>query len=145
MARHRVTDSEILAQIPAARAREKHARASEPRAEAARYDPATDMITVELTNGGSIGIPRHQILELRSARTEDVAAVEVSPSGEALHWECLDTDYRVPDLVVALIGAKAWRHALASAAGRVSSPRKRRAARKNGAKGGRPRKKLVHA
>lgn len=74
-----------------------------------------------------------------------MAAVEVSPSGEALHWEGLNADYRVPDLVLALIGPNAWKRALASAAGRVSSPRKRRAARRNGAKGGRPRKKLVRA
>jgi hypothetical protein len=76
---------------------------------------------------------------------EDVEAVEVSPSGEALHWERLDADYRVPELLMALIGPTAWKSELARVAGRVSSPRKRRAAKKNGAKGGRPRKKLARA
>jgi Protein of unknown function (DUF2442) len=145
MARHQVSDAEILAQIPGARAREERARASEPRAEAATYDTATDRIIVELTNGGCFAVPRGTIRELRAAPIEQVAAVEVSPSGEALHWELLDADYRVPDLYLALLGPKGWKRELARVAGRVSTPRKRRAARKNGAKGGRPRSKPAHA
>jgi hypothetical protein len=142
MARREVTDAEIVAQIPAARAREERARASEPRAAAATYDVAADRILVELTNGGSFAVPRRVIRELRNASAHDVAAVEVSPSGEALHWEPLDADYRVPDLYLALLGPKGWRRELARVAGRVSTPQKRRAARKNGARGGRPRKKI---
>ncbi len=145
MAKHRVTDADILAQIPAARARETEARQWEPRAKAARYDRAARRITVDLTNGAHVAIPVERIPELQDAASEDVAAVEVSPSGEALHWERLDADYSVPDLLLVLLGPKAWRSALARAAGRVSTPRKRRAAKRNGAKGGRPRKRPVPA
>jgi hypothetical protein len=141
MARHRVTDAEILAQIPAARARESEARQWEPRATAAVYDAATARIAVDLANGARVAIPVACIPELRGASAADVAAVEVSPSGEGLHWARLDADYSVPDLMLALLGPTAWRSALGRAGGRVSSPRKRRASRRNGTKGGRPRTK----
>jgi Protein of unknown function (DUF2442) len=145
MATYQVTDRDILAQIPAARAREKYARRMEPRAATATYDRFAERINVDLIDGGHFAVPAWRIPELRHAPLEDVEAVEVSPSGEALHWERLNADYRVPALLVALIGPKAWKSELARVAGRVSSPRKRRAAKKNGRKGGRPRKKLLHA
>jgi hypothetical protein len=145
MAKYHVTDRHILAQIPAARARERHARHKEPRAATATYDRVAHRINVELIDGGQFAVPAWRIPELRHAPVEDVEAVEVSPSGEALHWERLNADYRVPELLLALIGPTAWRSELARVAGRVSSPRKRRAAKKNGAKGGRPRKKLMSA
>jgi uncharacterized protein DUF2442 len=143
MAKYHVTDRDILAQIPAARARERYARQREPRALAATYDRATERIHVDLIDGGQFAIPVWRIPELRHASIEDVEAVEVSPSGEALHWERLNADYRVPKLLITLIGPTAWKSELARIAGRVSSPRKRRAAKKNGAKGGRPRKRLA--
>jgi hypothetical protein len=145
MAKYRVTDRDITAQIPAARARERYARHKEPRALAATYDRVSERIHVDLVDGGQFAVPAWRIPELRGARIEDVGAVEVSPSGEALHWERLNADYRVPELLIALIGPTAWKSELARVAGRVSSPRKRRAAKKNGVKGGRPRRKLVRA
>ena len=145
MAKHHVTDRDILAQIPAARARERYARQKEPRALTATYDRVAERIHVDLIDGGQFAVPAWRIPELRHASVEDVKAVEVSPSGEALHWERLDADYRVPELLMALIGPTAWKSELARVAGRVSSPRKRRASKKNGAKGGRPRQKSVRA
>jgi hypothetical protein len=145
MAKYHVTDHDIIAEIPAARARERYARQKEPRAVNATYDRVAERIHVDLIDGGQFALPAWRIPELRHAPLEDVEAVEVSPSGEALHWERLDADYRVPELLMALIGPTAWKSELARVAGRVSSPRKRRAAKKNGAKGGRPRKKLARA
>jgi hypothetical protein len=145
MAKYHVTDRDIRAQIPAARARERYARQKEPRAVSATYDRVAERIHVDLIDGGQFAVPAWRIPELRRAPVEAVEAVEVSPSGEALHWEHLNADYRVPELLMALIGPTAWKSELARVAGRVSSPRKRRAAKRNGAKGGRPRKKLVRA
>jgi hypothetical protein len=145
MAKYQVTDRDILAQIPGARARERYARQKEPRAVTATYDRVAERIHVDLIDGGQFAVPAWRIPELRHAPVEDVEAVEVNPSGEALHWERLNADYRVSELLIALIGPTAWKSELARVAGRVSSPRKRRAAKKNGAKGGRPRKKLARA
>jgi hypothetical protein len=120
MAKHRVTDGEILAQIPAARARESGARQWEPRATVAVYDAATGRVAVDLTNGVRVAIPIACIPELRGASPDDVAAVEVSPLGEGLHWERLGADYSVPDLVLILLGSTAWRSALGRAGDRVA-------------------------
>ena len=136
MARRRVTDVEILAQIPAARARA--ARAAEPRATRAYYDPAWKLVVVELTNGAFFGFPPQLAQGLRGASADALAAVQVSPSGEALHWERPDADLRVPALLQGMFGTKAWMRELGRAGGRVRSKAKAQAARKNGAKGGRP-------
>ena len=50
------------------------------------------------------------------------------------------TDLAVPDLMAGLFGTRAW---MARRAGRTTSPAKAEAARRNGAKGGRPRKPVV--
>jgi hypothetical protein len=76
----------------------------EPRAAAATYDRVAERINVGLIDGGHFAVPGWRIPELRHAPVEDVEAVEVSPSGEALHWERLNADYRVSALLVALIG-----------------------------------------
>lgn len=134
------TGREILAQIPAARARARAAAASEPRAARARYDRKRTLIIVELTNGAFFGFPAHLGQGLRGATAEELAEVTVSPSGEALHWPRLDADLRVPALLQGIFGTRAWMRELGRAGGRVRSEAKANAARENGRKGGRPRK-----
>jgi hypothetical protein len=143
MARRRLTDAEIVAQIPAARARARAAAASEPRARHARYDRARGVIVVELTNGAFFGFPTDLAQGLRGATPDALANVEVSPSGEALHWDRLDADLRVPALLQGVFGTRAWMRELGRAGGSARSEAKARAARLNGAKGGRPRARAV--
>jgi hypothetical protein len=49
----------------------------------------------------------------------------------------------VTELLAGVLGTKAWMAELGRAGGRVKSAAKSRAARRNGAKGGRPRKRKV--
>jgi hypothetical protein len=74
----------------------------------------------------------------------DISAVEVVPSGSALHWEKLDADFSVSGLVAGVFGNKAWMDELRKEWGRkggkTKSEAKAVAARANGARGGRPRK-----
>ncbi len=140
MAKRTRTDQEILAQIPAARRRARAAKASEPRAKSARYDRARGVVVVELENGSYFGFPAKLGQGLRGASPDELAEVEVSPSGEALHWERLNADLRVPALLQGLFGSQAWMRELGRIGGRARSAAKARAARLNGAKGGRPRK-----
>jgi len=140
MANSSLTDSQILAQVPGARERGRKLRAIEPRALAARYDRPARALAVELTNGSSFRLPIKLIPALRSASASEIATVEVSPSGEGLHWESLDLDLSVPGLLQHMSGAANWMRQLASHGGKSRSPAKVRAARSNGAKGGRPKK-----
>jgi hypothetical protein len=140
MARRRRSDEEVLAQIPAARRRARAARTSEPRAKSARYDRARGLVIVELQNGSYFGFPAQLGQGLRGASPDELAEVEVSPSGEALHWERLNADLRVPALLQGMFGTRAWMRELGRIGGRARSEAKARAARLNGAKGGRPRK-----
>ena len=129
-----LTDREIKAAL---RLGEK-ARAFEPRATSARYDATTNRIAVELTNGCAFVFPPTAAQGLRDATPVQLARVEILGAGSGLHWEELDVDLSVPGLLSGVFGTRAWQ---ASLAGRTRSAAKAEAARANGAKGGRPRKK----
>ena len=59
-----------------------------------------------------------------------------------LHWPRLDADVYVPGLMAGALGSRAWMaRELGAQGGRTSTPAKAAAARANGAKGGRPRKR----
>lgn len=92
------------------KAREAEAKAAktEPRAKSAFYDKEEDQIVVELINGGTFMFPSKLAEGLADASPEDIAQVEVSPSGEGLHWETLDVDLSVPLLKAGVYGTKRW-------------------------------------
>ncbi|HEX5438990.1 MAG TPA: DUF2442 domain-containing protein [Gemmatimonadaceae bacterium] len=136
----RTSKATILAQIPAARARERHARQAGQRATSASYDRRTGRVMMELTSGYLFGFPAAAIPSLAEASPEELAAVALSPGGSGLHWEALDVDLSVPGLLLSALGRSQQLSELARLAGQVTSPAKTAAARANGAKGGRPRK-----
>lgn len=135
----RLTDAEIRAQIPAARAREAAERRKGLRALSARYDRKAQRVVVELTSGYLFAFPVRNFTFLAAATSAQLATVEVDLSGVSLRWDALDVDLSVPGLLLAAIGEKEQRRQLASLAGRTRSVAKAKAARANGAKGGRPR------
>lgn len=133
-----LTDTEFAA----AQARGKAMLETEPRATSARYDRKTGRVSVDLVNGCTYVFPTHLVQDLRDADPDDLAAVEVDGMGFNLHWPKLDADLYVPALVAGVFGTRDWmRKALARQGGRATSPAKSAAARANGAKGGRPRKR----
>jgi hypothetical protein len=132
---------ELDTQIAAAEARGRRVLADEPRATAARYEPATGRVHVELANGCGFAFPARKVQGLEAAGDDALADVEVLGRGIGLHWEALDVDVSVPGLLAGLFGTKAWMdRRRATRVGAVRSPAKADAARRNGAKGGRPRK-----
>jgi hypothetical protein len=135
--RRRLTDEEILAQIPAAEARAREEALVEPRAAAARYDHESGRILVELTNGCIFGFIPLGVNGLRGATPEQLAAVEVLIGGEGLHWEEMDADVSVPGLIAHRLNLAAWAPKFM---GERTSAAKSAASRANGAKGGRPRR-----
>jgi hypothetical protein len=122
-------------QIDAALERGRQASANEPRARVARYDRRRRRVVVELTNGCTFAFPPHLAQGLETATDVQLAGVELLGAGYGLHWEALDADLSVPGLLAGLFGTGAY---MARQAGQGTSPAMTEAARRNGAKGGRP-------
>ena len=140
MAARALTEKEIRAMIPAARARARVAARTEPRAKSARYDPASRRIEVELRNGSSFSFPPALSgVGLERATPAQLARLHVDRSGEGLHWPELDADVSVPGVLELLLGTRNIMVAAARRAGAARTSRKARSSRANGALGGRPR------
>jgi hypothetical protein len=107
----------------------------------ARYDPDGDLIDLKFGGGGSMAIPRTAVPGLRRASASTLASVVVSPSGDALSWPALDVDVYVPGLVERAFGSRLFAASTGRRGGRTRSKAKAAAAKANGAKGGRPRKR----
>ncbi len=101
------------------------ANAVEPRAESAYYDQSSDSeallrsplalpkasadrIVINLKSGATFSFPPEIAQGLAGASPEDLAEVEVTPSGDGLHWEKLDADFSVPALLAGVFGTDAW-------------------------------------
>lgn len=119
------------------------AKASEPRAKTAVFDFEKNHITIHLTNGASFSFHPSLAEGLAEASPEDLAEVEVTPSGEGLHWEKLDIDFSIPALLMGVFGSKTWVAGLGKKGGQSRSLAKSEAARQNGKKGGRPPKATI--
>jgi Protein of unknown function (DUF2442) len=109
----------------------------EPRATKARYDRRRDSIVVALSNGCSFAFPPRLGQGLETATEDQLAEVTILGAGYGLHWEALDVDLSIQGLLAGIFGTRAH---MARLAGRVTTPAKAKAARTNGAKGGRPPK-----
>ena len=116
------------------------AKMKEPRATAAWYDGTTRRVVMDLGTGYRVGIPLARLKEIAGATPSELRSVEILGRGNILHWECLDADYSVPALVLDLVGPGLLAREAARAAGQATSPRKAAAARRNGRKGGRPKR-----
>lgn len=128
------------AEFEAAKKRYREMREKTPHAASARYDADTNRIIVDLTNGASFSFAPQLLQGMENGTPEQFAEVEVIGLGYGLHWETLDADFTVPGLLNGIFGTAKW---MAHRAGKISSPAKAKAARANGAKGGRPRKRAA--
>jgi hypothetical protein len=141
------------ADFQAANERGARHQALAPTATAARYDRRTGRIVITLSNGLELGFKPHDAQGLESAKLAQLADIEISPSGQGLHFPALDADLYLPALLQGLLGSRDWmsQHRaercaaaeLGAAGGRVRSAAKAEAARTNGKLGGRPRKAAV--
>lgn len=117
----------------------------QPLAVAVKWSPAKGLI-LDLNNGVRLIVPLSFLPSLRHATPKQLARVRVVPPGTAIEFIALDEYLGVLELLTDLLGEK-HSPALAAALGRrggsVKSEAKTAAARANGAKGGRPRRKPV--
>ena len=137
---------DLSTMIAEAERRGTRSMSTEPRARKARYDRKTGRVVVDLANGCSFAFPARKAQGLERASDAELAQVEVLGLGLGLHWERLDVDLSVPGLLAGLFGTKAYTdRQRAARAGSATSAAKAAAARRNGAKGGRPRKAAQRA
>jgi hypothetical protein len=101
-----------------------------------------DLLILKLSDGHRHVIPREELQGLQSATKEQIARVEILGGGTGLHWPDLDLDFYVPGLLRGVYGNKKWMAEIGRSGGSVRSAAKKRAARVNGLKGGRPRRAI---
>jgi Protein of unknown function (DUF2442) len=135
--------TELKAEIDRARAAGTALSETEPRAVNAWYAADSERVFIELTNGVMMGFPYQLLQGLANGTPAQLAEVEIMPTGSALHWESLDADLGVAQLVSGLFGSKAWMTELGRHGGKSKSEAKAQASRDNGKRGGRPRKTIA--
>jgi hypothetical protein len=108
----------------------------------ARFNPRRDTLELEFRGGGSMVIPRDLVPGITRVPAAKLAAPVVAPAGDAVSWPDLDIDIYVPGLVARAFGTRVFAAAAGRQGGHRRSKAKAAAAKLNGAKGGRPRKKL---
>lgn len=107
-----------------------------------KYNASRDALHLTLSSGITLSIPRSQIGELTNATRVQLAALYPGFGGEAISLDALDVDISVAGLLDELFG-RTIRVDLGRRAGKVTTLAKARAARKNGRKGGRPKKRTA--
>ena len=135
---HKVITSD--AEIDRAIERAKNLR-KEPLVTEVEYEPGPglDLLILKLSDGHRYVIPREELQGLQAATKEQITRVEILGGGTGLHWPDLDLDFYVPGLLRGVYGNKKWMAEIGRSGGSVTSTAKKRAARANGMKGGRPR------
>jgi hypothetical protein len=103
-----LNEETLKRQIQQAREVAEIANRTEPRASSADYDRNSNEIVIQLKSGAIYRFPANLAQGLAGASPEELAEVEVTPSGDGLHWEKLDADFSVPGLLAGIFGTKAW-------------------------------------
>ena len=105
-------DSEFEAQFRQAQECSKQTTAMEMQAVEAYYDTTNQLIVVHLRSGAVFSFPPSIAQGLSGAAAEELAEVEITPSGLGLHWEKLDADFTVSGLLNGSFGTQAWMNEL---------------------------------
>lgn len=136
--KHRISDAEYAAALAAGRAEAD----SEVRARSVRYVPERNVIEIMTTQGSGFLIPRSWISALDGVATEELAGLAVWPDGSAIELEARDIHVSVHGLLMAtlpqMLPPRVLASVFAARGGRMTSAAKRRSARANGRRGGRP-------
>jgi hypothetical protein len=131
-------------EFEAANQRAADVLATTPTAVAARYDRRTDRVVIDLSSRLTVSFKPQDAQGLDEAKSEQLAKIEISPSGLGLHFPKLDADLYLPSLLEGFLGSRRWMAAqMGKAGGQARSVAKVAAVRANGKLGGRPKKAVA--
>jgi hypothetical protein len=122
------------------RAIEEGKQLSPCQVERVTWSPGSNRLVVDFSRGVTLQLDPARLSELAGASSEQLGRVEVLPGGLALSWPELNVDLHLPGLLVDLFGPGVWMSEMGKRGRGRTSEAKSRAARRNGTRGGRPRK-----
>ena len=134
-----ITDEEI----EAARRHGEESMRTEPHAVWARYDARRKTLVMKLRKGATVSIPVALLNELQGATPRQLAEAKATEFGDTIEFEDFDMHISVKGLMRDLVGLTGAAAMLGSEGGKATSTAKAAAARANGKRGGRPRKKTA--
>ncbi|MBV8282595.1 MAG: DUF2442 domain-containing protein [Candidatus Eremiobacteraeota bacterium] len=105
------------------------------------YMPRRDAVSLQLSSGAVVEIPRVAIRELRRLSQSELKALRSDNAGMTISQRDLDIDIYLPGLLGDMLGVRPAA-VLGRKGGSSRSSAKRRASRQNGRRGGRPKKAL---
>jgi Protein of unknown function (DUF2442) len=97
-----------------------------PRAVEARYDRRTARVVLTLSSGVELALPPRLAGGLADAGPDDLSEIEITPTGQGLHFPRLDADLYVPALLQGVMGSSAWMAGELGGGGAAPVPRPRR-------------------
>ena len=131
-------------QIVLATEKAKELQLSQPRAVTARYNRRANRIVIQLNTRLEIAFSPQDAEGLEGAKPAELAPIEISPSGFGIYFPKLDADIYIPALLEGMLGSRSWMASrMGLAGGQSTSEAKANAARVNGQRGGRPKKKTA--
>jgi len=128
------------ADIDAAIARARNEDDWNNRVVKASYRLSGDQVVLLLSTGVEVAIPRAMLQGLEHAKPQQLRHIEIQGPGTGLHWPALGIDHYVPTLLSGVFGTRKWMAELGRRGGKARSLAKAAASRRNGRRGGRPRK-----
>lgn len=107
----------------------------------ASYDIPGEAVVLSFQGGGSMTIPRRVIPGLERQPASALKAITLSHAGDALRWPSIDADVYLPGLIQRAFGSRLFAAAARRRGGRRPTKAKA-AARQNGARSGRPKRRV---
>lgn len=123
-------------------ARGKQRAKTENRAVSLAYDRKRELLVIGLRNGVLVSIPRSHMKALKDATPAKIENMQLIGWGSELFWPDLDDGLDLMWFIEHVVGFKTA-YSTGREGGVVRSRAKAAAARANGAKGGRPKKKAA--
>lgn len=118
-----------------------------PKAARAQFEKTSKRMVLEMKNGVTLLVPVNLIQGLQNADENALSDFRITADGSQIHWDKLDVQFYIKDLLDGVFGTPMWMRSLREhlaeigrKGGSSRSKQKVESSRKNGAKGGRPRK-----
>ncbi len=112
-------------------------------AQTVEHVPGLNLLIVGLSNHRRLVLPVEDLQGLEHATHEQLADYELVGRGTGISFPAVDADFYLPALIEGVYGTRRWMAELGKKGGVARTEAKRQAARRNGAKGGRPKKAVA--